>query len=98
MSFIDNYSPVGLTKVFKELLLINQFGFKSKISTDLCKYALEEIVGKYESEYFCFYVLLDPSKTFDRVSCHKLFIELQIRRVPAYLIRILHFWFSHQSM
>ncbi len=58
-----NYRPIALTsiisKVFENILLYrledyvlpnaNQFGFKSKHGTDMCIYALKEIVLKYRS-------------------------------------------------
>uniref|UniRef100_A0A8C6PLS6 Reverse transcriptase domain-containing protein n=1 Tax=Nothobranchius furzeri TaxID=105023 RepID=A0A8C6PLS6_NOTFU len=111
ISCIDNYRPIAmasvLSKVFEHILLErlqnfittteNQFGFKGKLSTDLCIYALKETVSKYmrqnTSVFMCF---LDASKAFDRVNHQKLFIKLQNRGVPSYLVRILHFWYSHQ--
>uniref|UniRef100_A0A8C6PWR0 Reverse transcriptase domain-containing protein n=1 Tax=Nothobranchius furzeri TaxID=105023 RepID=A0A8C6PWR0_NOTFU len=113
ISCIDNYRPIAmasvLSKVFEHILLErlqnfittteNQFGFKGKLSTDLCIYALKETVSKYmrhnTSVFMCF---LDASKAFDRVNHQKLFIKLQNRGVPSYLVRILHFWYSHQLM
>ncbi len=48
------------------IINVNQFGFKSKHGTDMCIYALKEIVLKYRSMnssiFLCF---LDASKTFD---------------------------------
>ena len=41
-----------------------------------------------------FICLLDASKAFDRINNGKLFIKLQERGVPAYLIRILHYWYK----
>ncbi len=57
---IDNYRPIALasilSKVLEKILLdrlnvfinstYNQFGFKAKHGTDLCIYALKEIVNK----------------------------------------------------
>ena len=45
--------------------------------------------------FMCF---LDVSKAFDRINHGKLFIKLLEREMPAYLIRILHYWYSHQTM
>jgi len=41
---------------------------------------------------------LDASKAFDRINHGKLFGKLLERGVPSYLIRILQFWYSHQTM
>lgn len=98
-----------LSKVLERILLDrlqaylittdNQFGFKNKHSTDLCIYALKEVVRKYSRHntpvFMCF---LDASKAFDHVNHCKLFLKLQKRGVPPYLIRILHFWYLHQTM
>lgn len=55
VSSIDNYRPIALasiSKVLERILLErhvkttdNQFGFKNKHGTDLCIYALKEIVS-----------------------------------------------------
>ena len=113
ISSIDNYRPIALasvlSKVLERVLLERmqeyivstdeQFGFKSKHSTDMCVYALKEAVSKYSKHnstmFTCF---LDASRAFDRINHGKLFIKLKERGVPSYLIRILHFWYSHQRM
>ena len=41
---------------------------------------------------------IDASKAFDRVNHEKLFLKLHNRGVPNYLVRILAFWYAHQSM
>ena len=60
----DNYRPIALasivSKVLERVILNrieiyvlttdNQFGFKRKHSTDLCIYALKELIAKYESQ------------------------------------------------
>ena len=45
--------------------------------------------------FMCF---LDAAKAFDRINHGKHFIKLQERGVPTYLIRILHYWYSRQTM
>ena len=45
--------------------------------------------------FLCF---LDASKAFDRVHHDKLFSKLAERNVPGYLVRILRYWYEHQTM
>ena len=108
---MDNYRPIALasslSKVLERILLTklemyvstsdNQFGFKRKHGTDLCIYALKEIVFSYtslnSSVFLCF---IDASKAFDRINHEKLFLKLLDRGVPKFLVRILVFWYAHQ--
>ena len=77
----------------------NQFGFKAKHSTDMCILVFKEAILKYRdlssNVYTCF---LDASKAFDRVNHFKLFTTLSKRNVPMYIIRILIFWYTSQTM
>jgi len=65
----------------------------------MCIYAMKEAVRKYRGQnstvFLCF---LDASKAFDRINHGKLFEKLQQRWIPPYLIRILGFWYTHQTM
>lgn len=72
LNSLQNYRPIALasilSKVLENILLTrlemylltsdNQFGFKKKHGTDMCIYALKEIVGKYHrqnsSVFLCF--------------------------------------------
>ena len=108
-----NYRPIALSsitsKVFEHIILLrleeylwttdNQFGFKSGHSTDLCIYALSELIEYFKSRSTSVYVaFLDASKAFDKISHWTLFRKLIDRNVPMYLIKILCYWYQHQLM
>ena len=110
---MDNYRPIALASILSKVLerviidrvgdLIcttdNQFGFKSKHSTDMCIYALKEAVEKYRGQGSTMLVgFIDASKAFDRVNHHKLFTKLKNRGVPGSIIRILAYWYDRQTM
>jgi len=108
----DSYRPIAiaspLLKVIESVLLTylddflcspsNQFGFKKKHGTDLCIFALKEIIQYYRQRgspvFACF---LDASKAFDRVNHWTLFKKLMDRGVPMYLVRFLVVWYSTLS-
>ena len=109
----NNYKPIALSsitsKVFEHIILLkleeylwttdNQFGFKSGHSTDLCIYALSELIEYFKSRSTSVYVaFLDASKAFDKISHWTLFRKLIDRNVPMYLIKILCYWYQHQLM
>ena len=98
-------------KVFEHIILLwleeylwttdNQFGFKSGHSTDLCIYALSELIEYFKSRSTSVYVaFLDASKDFDEISHCILFRKLIHRIVPMYmyLIKILCYQYQHQLM
>ena len=62
-------------------------------------YVMKEIINRYQrlgsSAYLCF---LDASKAFERINHDTLFKKLVNRNVPAYIVRLLVFWYSHQQM
>ena len=84
----SNYRPIALASVISKLMEYvlykrlesfldttdNQFGFKQRLGTDMCIFALKEAVLKYRgmnsNVYCCF---LDASKAFDRVNHFSLF-------------------------
>ena len=108
---VNNYRPIALvttcSKLFKLLLLDfldiylqttdNQFGFKSKHATDMCIFAIKNVIEYYKSQnspvYTCF---LDASKAFDRVNHWTLFTKLINRKVPLLFVRIIVFWYRAQ--
>ena len=87
----NNDRPIALSsitsKVFEHIILLrleeylwttdNQFGFKSGHSTDLCIYALSELIEYFKSRSTSVYVaFLDASKAFDKISHWTLFRKL----------------------
>ena len=108
---VNNYRPIALvttcSKLFELLLLDfldiylqttdNQFGFKSKHATDMCIFAIKNVIEYYTSQnspvYTCF---LDASKAFDHVNHWTLFTKLINRKVPLLFVRIIVFWYRAQ--
>ena len=76
----------------------NQFGFKTKHSTDMCAFILKETIDFYISQtspmYLCF---LDASKAYDRVNHWHLFKKLLDRKIPCVIIRLLLVWYRTQK-
>ena len=109
----DNYRPIAIataiSKVFENILLNrmvdyletsnNQFGFKAGHSTDLCIYAIKEVIGYYRDlntpVFICF---VDIKSAFDRLSYWCLFVKLLDRGMPFYLVRILQYWYCSQQL
>lgn len=107
----DNYRPLALTCVSSkileflvlhryELLLTtnaNQFGFKSKLSTEMCIFSLKQLIEYYtmygSPVYICF---LDASKAFDKLNHWLLFSKLLDRGLPCIIVRILINLYSNQ--
>ena len=76
-----------------------QFGFKSKHSTDFCIFTVKSVSKYYTQQhspsYTCF---LDASKAFDKINHFKLFRKLPDRKTPIVIMRILLFWYSKQTV
>ena len=108
----NNYRPVALvtpcSKLFELVLLSimedflvtsdNQFGFKRGHATDMCIYAMKSVIEYYKHYnspvYTCF---LDASKAFDKVCHWRLFKKLLERQVPLLIVRLLMYWYQHQT-
>ena len=108
----DNYRPIAITsvisKLFEAVILYryqdclqttdNQFGFKSKHSTDMCIFTMKHVVDYYTSMsspvFLCY---LDASKAFDRLNFWVLFDKLLERKIPPIIVRILVFWYTNQQ-
>ena len=110
---LDNYRPIALASILSkvmEMILLdkiikyidssdNQFGFKPKHGTDLCIYALKEIVNKYRLQNSSVLMsFIDASRAFDCINHRKLFIKLSKKGVPGYIVRILAYWYANQTM
>ncbi len=109
---MDNYRPIAITTIISkivELLMLhryssllqttdNQFGFRSKHSTDMCVFALQQVIDLYVSMnspvYICY---LDASKAFDRINHWSLFSKLLKRSVPKLIVRLIIFWYTMQT-
>lgn len=107
-----NYRPIAVTCVASKLLesMIlhkysdilfssdHQFGFKKKHSTDMCVFALKEIVGKYNSCSSPVYLaFMDASKAFDKVNHWILFKKLVSRGLPSVIVRLMIGWYTMQD-
>ena len=105
----NNYRPIALanviSKVFESLILLrceqflttadNQFGFKSRHSTDFCIYTLKEYIEFYKLRNTSVFVtFLDASKAFDRIDHWLLFKKLIDKRIPLFIIKLLVCWYS----
>jgi hypothetical protein len=76
-----------------------QFGFKSGHSTTQCTFVMQEIIDYYSRNGSSVYVImLDTSRTFDRVHYVKLFKLLISRGMCPMYCRILAFMYTHQTL
>ena len=77
----------------------NQFGFKHSYGTVQCMYVHKEVVNLYMSRKSCIYTsFLDASRAFDRDNHRILFVKLEKRGAPSYILRLLIHWYQKQNI
>ena len=90
-----------IQKRLEEYLLTtdNQFAYKKGHSTYMCVFILKEMIRFYRKHrtpvYVCF---LDASKAFYCVNHWKLFSVMIEHKCPAFIIRLLMFWYRNQKL
>jgi hypothetical protein len=76
-----------------------QFGFKRQHSTVHCTFALCEFIELYtDQNSWCYVILLDPLKAFDRAHYVRLFMFLCKRRMCPSIIKLLIFMYTNLSL
>ena len=109
----DNYRSLTIgtciSKIF-DAILINknsqicntedsQMGFKEKMSTNMCTFALNETVSYYTKNGSKVYALfLDASKAFDRVNYVRLFTKLLNKGMCPITVRLLINMYLNQKI
>ena len=90
-----------LSEILENYLFVHdqQFGFKSKHSTDFCIITVKSVF-KYHTQqhspvFTCF---LDASKAFDTINQFKLFPKSLNCKTPRAIVKILLFWYSKQTV
>ena len=109
----ENYRPItistSISKVFEIILFArmkdklvckdNQFGYKTRTSTDVCIFTFKETVRYYLLQntpvFVCF---LDVKSAFDKLSHWKLYEKLVSQAIPKKIINIIKFWNSNQRL
>ena len=102
----NNYRPIALvtaaSKIFELCLSVilenylfthdQQFGFKSKHSTDFCIYTVKSVSKYYTQHHSSVYTC------FDKINHFKLFRTLLDLKTPIVIVRIVLFWYSKQTV
>ena len=109
----NNYRPIAhataVSKILENIIMnrlegfLNttdyQFGFKKGHGTDVCIFALKDMINYYRNLntpiFLCF---LDIKSCFDLISYNKLFGILCDRGAPKYVIKLLLNWYSRQIL
>ena len=109
----SNYRPIAIantmSKIFEQIFLDridvwvrscdNQFGFKQYHSTDMCIFAVKEVIHYYRSRGSpVFACLLDASKAFDRINHCTLFGKMLAMGCEPFIVRILIAWYRMQRL
>ena len=77
----------------------NQFGFKEKLSTNMCTFAVNETISYYTKDGSKVYALfLDASKAFDRLNYVKLFNKLLRNKMCPITVRLLLNMYLNQKI
>ena len=108
-----NYRPISLSTAASKILehvIFNriehcihtsehQFGFKKKYGTDVCIFALKDVINYYRQlntpVFLCF---IDAKSAFDRVSYNKLFSLLCDRNCPKYIVLMMCNWYRYMEI
>ena len=108
----NNYRQFAISsllgKIFDTIILdkqkmsletyVLQFGFKKNSSTVFCTYMLKETIDYYNKNNYCYLLLLDASKAFDRVEYDQLFNRLRDRNMCPTVLQLLINMYINQKI
>ena len=108
----NNYRPIAITNVISKVLEAiilrqienklstsdNQFGYKRSHGSEMCVFALKQVIEYYKHNnspvYVCY---LDASKAFDRINHWTLYSKLIDRNISVTFVRLLMYWYGNQQ-